>query len=222
MFEGFLSLSLTLSHPHIRSLSSTHIVRTHNNNQPTNQQQQQTHNLVSRMVGVQSEDAEIVTFQPCTAALPKLRRKYLLEERARDDFKEKSRESLRKVPQFQAHLAYCEDRLIRAQNSQYTEMDSDFLHKGLFQRFKVTELIETIEKEITKTQEELKENKREHDSFEIEIRNREDNMKEINRYIEIEEGALMQKVLDKRLCRIVALNRSNLEAYVIVSQSLNV
>ena len=36
MFKGFLSLSLTLSHPHIRSLSFTHIVRTHNNNQPTN------------------------------------------------------------------------------------------------------------------------------------------------------------------------------------------
>ena len=178
-----------------------------------------THNLVSRMVGVQSEDAEIVRFQPCTAALPKLRRRLLLEERARDDFKEKSRESLRKVPQFKEHLSYCEDRLVRAQNSQYTEMDSDFLHKGLFQRFKVSELIETIEKEIAKTQDELKENKREHDRYEIEIRNREDNMKEIERYIRIEEGALMQKILDRRLCRVVALNRSNLESYDVTGGS---
>eukprot|EP00940_MAST-03C_sp_MAST-3C-sp2_P000037 g37.t1 len=172
-----------------------------------------TDKIIRRMVGVQAEQAEVIRLQQCTAALPKLRRKHLLLSRKRDALLIEKRETHRRKPKLQKHMKYCRDRLGKALNSEYTEMDSDFLHKGLFQRFKVSELVDTIEKEIGKTQKELDDIDRTYRKHEVNISNCEDDMRELTRYIKIEESSLIQKVLDKRLYRDIALNTSNMDAY---------
>ena len=115
----------------------------------------------------------------------------------------------------EAELKALEERLPKIQSqldfamgTGALELDSDLIH-GTTQRFLVDELIEKLEEEKFKTKKDIEEQKKEVRRVKIRIGNAEDDLSELNMFLEAEMGNLMKKVAFHRILRCGSLNMSN-------------
>ena len=164
--------------------------------------------LKARLIDTTASMGEVIMLERITAGCIRMRADRIKLEEKIELTIEKYHEQKKEFDAIEKLLVQIEEQLQEAKTTDKDEMSSALVHEKE-QVFEVEELKMRLTEKLKKVKVETEEQRSRTKQQQMNIKNLEDDLAEMDKDLAIEQGPLMQKVMQQRILRCISLNPSN-------------